>query len=84
MLSEIKGIFKGKERKTLEGKIKQTEKKISDLLEERPHVLKDDGYPDVQAGVQTYRNAEAVVEQCNRELAEWSGRLGKLTGWARE
>ena len=74
-LAELKGIFKGKERKALEGQIKQTEKKISDLLEGLPHVLKDEGYPDVQAFVKTYRKAEAVVEQYNRELAEWEWKV---------
>ena len=74
-LTELKGIFKGKERKALEGQIKQTEKEISDLLEELPHVLKDDGYPDVQAFIRTYRKAEAVVELYNQELAEWEWKV---------
>ena len=30
-----------------------------------------DGYPDVQAFMATYREAEAVVEQYNHSLAEW-------------
>ena len=34
-------------------------------------VLKEDGYPDVQAFMATYRKAEAVVEQYNRDLAAW-------------
>ena len=36
-----------------------------------PDVLKEDGYPDVQAFMATYRKAEAVVEQYNRDLAAW-------------
>ena len=36
-----------------------------------PDVLKEDGYPDVQAFMTTYRKAEAVVEQYNRDLAAW-------------
>ena len=35
------------------------------------YVLKEDGYPDVQAFMATYRKAEAVVEKYNRELAAW-------------
>ena len=31
----------------------------------------EDGYPDVQAFMATYRKAEAVVEQYNRDLAAW-------------
>ena len=33
--------------------------------------LKDDGYPDVQAFMKTYRKAEAIVTQYNQDLAEW-------------
>lgn len=71
-LSEIKGVFKGKERKALNEQIKQTEQEISERLDKLPDILKEDGYPDVQAFMATYREAEAVVEQYNRTLAEWA------------
>ena len=70
-LSEIKGIFKGKERKKLTEQIQQTEKEISERLDKLPDILREDGYPDVQAFMATYREAEAVVEQYNRSLTEW-------------
>ena len=70
-LAETKGIFKSRERKALEAQIQQTEEKISAMLEVLPEILKDDGYPDVQAFMATYRKAEAVVDNYNRELAEW-------------
>lgn len=70
-LSEIKGVFKGKERKALNEQIKQTEQEISERLDKLPDILKEDGYPDVQAFMATYREAEAVVEQYNRSLAKW-------------
>lgn len=70
-LAETKGIFKGRERKALEEQIQQTEKEIADKLDKIPDTLKADGYPDVQIFMATYRKAEAVVEQYNRELAEW-------------
>lgn len=70
-LSEAKGIFKGKERKALTEQIQQTEKEISERLDKLPDILREDGYPDVQAFMATYREAETVVEQYNRDLAEW-------------
>ena len=70
-LSEIKGVFRGKERKALNEQIKQTEQEISERLDKLPNTLKEDGYPDVQAFMATYREAEAVVEQYNRSLAKW-------------
>ncbi len=41
------------------------------MMEAIPDILKNDGYPDVQVFMATYREAEAVVEQYNRDLAEW-------------
>ena len=70
-LSEAKGVFKSKERKALTDQIKQTEQEISERLDKLPDTLKEDGYPDVQAFIATYREAEAVVEQYNRSLTEW-------------
>ncbi len=70
-LSEAKGIFKGKERKALTEQIQQTEREISERLDKLPDILREDGYPDVQAFMVTYREAEAIVEQYNRDLAEW-------------
>ena len=70
-LADAKGLFKGKERKALSEQIQQTEKKIAAKLDKLPDILKEDGYPDVQAYMATYRKAEAVVEQFNRDLAAW-------------
>ncbi len=70
-LTDTKGIFKGKERKALTEQIQRTEKEIAEKLDKLPDVLKEDGYPDVQAFMATYRKAEAVVEQYNRDLAAW-------------
>ena len=70
-LADTKGIFKGKEHKALTEQIQRTEKEIAEKLNKLPDVLKEDGYPDVQAFMATYRKAEAVVEQYNRDLAAW-------------
>ena len=70
-LADTKGIFKGEERKALTEQIQRTEKEIAEKLDKLPDVLKEDGYPDVQAFMATYRKAEAVVEQYNRDLAAW-------------
>lgn len=70
-LADTKGIFKGKERKTITEQIQQTEKKISVKLDKLPDILKEDGYPDVQSFMRTFREMESVVEQYNRDLAEW-------------
>ena len=55
----------------METQIQQREEKISAMLETIPDILKDDGYPDVQAFMATYCKAEVIVNNYNRELAEW-------------
>lgn len=70
-LADTKGIFKGKERKALSEQIQQIEKKIAAKLDKLPDILKEDGYPDVQAFMRTFHEMESVVEQYNRDLAEW-------------
>ena len=70
-IAETTGIFKGKERKALEKQIQQTEAELNEKLGKLPDILTDDGYPDVQAFMKTYRKAEAIVTQYNQDLAKW-------------
>ena len=70
-LADVKGIFKGKERKALEQEIQKLEQAIREELDALPSILEEDGYPDVQAFTATYRKAEKIVSQYNRDLAEW-------------
>jgi hypothetical protein len=46
-------------------------KEIAEKPDKLPDVLKEDGYPDVQVFMATYRKAEAALEQYNRDLAAW-------------
>ncbi|KEJ93318.1 MobA/MobL family protein [Synergistes jonesii] len=70
-LSEITGLFKGKERKALTEKIEQTQQEIDRRMDRLPGILKADGYPDVQAFKRLYDDATLLVEQYNRDLAAW-------------
>ena len=70
-LADVKGIFKGKERKALEQEIQKLEQTIREELDVLPTILEKDGYPDVQAFTATYRKAEKIVSQYNRDLAQW-------------
>lgn len=67
-LSETKGFFKGKERKSLESKIKQAEK-----LEKRIHTdmgqnVKQEGYSDVQSFTKAYHKSEELIREYNNEI----------------
>ena len=70
-LSETTGLFKGKERKVLTEKIEQMQSEIDHRMDHLPSILKEEGYPDVQAFKRTYDTATALVEQYNRDLAAW-------------
>ena len=83
-LADTKGLFKGKERKALEVKIKETEAEISDRLDKIPDTLKEDGYPDVQVFMRTFGEMESVVEQYNRDLAEWEYQVSRKPTAAKE
>ena len=70
-ISETKGFFKGKERKSLESKIKQTEK-----LEKRIHTdmgqnVKQAGYSDIQSFTKAYHKSEELIWEYNNEMREW-------------
>ena len=69
----------------MEVKIKETEAEIADRLDKIPDTLKEDGYPDVQIFMRTFREMESVVEQYNRDLAEWEYQISrKPTAAAKE
>ena len=78
-LAETKGIFKGKERKAL-GEQKSTElkRRLPAGWINCPIHLKEDGYPDVQAFMSDLpQKRKAVVEQYNRDLAEWEQQVSR-------
>ena len=74
-LAETAGLFKGKERKALQEKIAGVQQEIDRRMDRLPGILKEDGYPDVQAFKRTYDAATALVEQYNRDLAEWERKV---------
>lgn len=56
MLTDITGVFKGKERKTLTAQIQLVEKEISEKLDAFSEILKYEGYPDWK-----FRPAKSIV-----------------------
>ena len=74
-LAAATGIFRGKERKGIAGQIQRTEQEIDHRLDALPTIVQAEGYPDVQTFTATYRKAEAIVSQYNRELAEWDRKV---------
>jgi hypothetical protein len=55
----------------------QLKQQLADRLDKIPDTLKEDGYPDVQVFMRTFREMESVVEQYNRDLAEWEYQISR-------
>lgn len=70
-LSETTGFFKGKMRKSLEGRIEQAEKQEKRIHTDMDQTVKQAGYPDVQSFVKTYQKSEKLVREYNEELRAW-------------
>ena len=60
-LSELRGLFKGKERKSLEGKIELLEDLEKRLHKSMEQIVKREGYPNVQDFQKVYNKAEALI-----------------------
>ena len=70
-LSETTGFFKGKARKSLEGKIEQAEKQEKRIRTDMEQTVKQAGYPDVQCFAKTYQKSEKLVREYNEEMRVW-------------
>lgn len=83
-LSEARGLFKGKERKSLEGKIQEAEKSINRMHRNLEQIVKQEGYSDVQSFVKVYNKSEKLVREYNEELRAWRNQTGQKKEEARE
>ena len=83
-LAETTGLFKGKERKALQEKIAGVQQEIDRRMGRLPSILKEDGYPDVQAFKRLYDDATLLVEQYNLDLAAWERQAAEKKNPKRE
>ena len=65
-LSETTGFFKGKVRKSLEGRIEQAEKQEKRIHTDMEQTVKQAGYPNVQSFAKTYQKSEKLVRNIMR------------------
>lgn len=76
-LSETRGFFKGKERKSLESKIKQAEKQEKRIHTDMGQNVKQAGYPDVQSFTKVYSKSEELIREYNNEMREWKNQTAQ-------
>ncbi len=76
--ANIKGLFKGKERKTFDKEITDLQKAIQKKKDSISANVKAEGYPDAQAFFTAYRKAEVIVKKYKRDLAEWVQKVKEM------
>lgn len=82
-LSELKGVFKAKQRKEVQEQIAESESKIANMTESLQHIVKGYGYKTVQDFMAEYNVARDENNDYEKELAEWKRKYGpkeELTG----
>ncbi len=70
-LSKTTGLFKGKERKRIEGRIQQAEQLVKRMHVDLEQIVKQEGYPDTQSFVKVYQKSEKLIRAYNEELRAW-------------
>lgn len=77
-LSEVKGWFRGKERKIWEEKIQKAEKQQAYMYDKIDQFVKNAGYSDVSSFVKLYRKSNILIREYNEELVEWKKQMEKI------
>jgi len=75
-LSEVKGMFKGKERKQLQEQMEQLQTQIENMKRYLPTIVQGYGYKNVKEFLAGYRASKAEYGDYRKAVAEWE----KLTG----
>lgn len=75
-LSEVKGIFKGKERKQLQEQMEQLRAQIENMKRYLPTIVQGYGYKNVKEFLAEYKASKAEYGDYRKAVAEWE----KLTG----
>lgn len=75
-LSEVKGMFKGKERKQLQEQMEQLQTQIENMKRYLPTIVQGYGYKTVKGFLAEYKASKAEYGDYKKAVAEWE----KLTG----
>ena len=76
-LENIKGLFKGKEKKAAQEKLEQSKKRLSMLRGGLKKIVKESGYPTVKDFMDNYNLAYEIVAEYQRDLRHWKQQTGQ-------
>lgn len=77
-LQDIKGLFKGKEKKAAQGKIDQCKKRLSGQKDQLKKIVRESGYVTVKSFMENYDRAYGIVAEYQRELKQWEQQTGDV------
>ena len=75
-LSELKGVFKAKQRKEVQELMAELEKKILNMTESLQYIARSHGYKTIQDFMVEYNAAKSENNAYEKELAEWKRKYG--------
>ncbi len=75
-LVDIKGIFKGKQRKELQEQIEQLKLQVNDLKRYLTSIVQDYGYKNVKEFMTEYKLAKEEYDTYKLEVAKWEQKTG--------
>ena len=76
-LEEIKGLFRGKERKSLESRIADTQERLSSMKTYLNTIVNNSGYKSVQGFMRVYKKAEEEVLAYQKAMEQYGTRGGQ-------
>ena len=76
-LEEIKGIFRGKERKSLESRIANAQERLSSMKTYLNTIVNNSGYKSVQGFMRVYKKAEGEVLAYQKAMEQYRTRGGQ-------
>ncbi len=75
-LVDIRGIFKGKQRKELQEQIEQLKLQVNNLKQYLTSMVQDYGYKNVKEFMMEYRLAKEEYDTYKLEVAKWEQKIG--------
>lgn len=76
-LPEVKGIFKGKERKQLQEQMEQLQKQIENMKRYLPTIVQGYGYKNVKEFLAEYKASKAEYGDYRKVVTEWEKMNGE-------
>ena len=76
-MAEMKGIFKGKKRKELQGNIDQLQIQIENMKKRLSHIVQENGYKNMGEFLKDYMTARAEYSDYKAAVIQWEKQNAK-------